>query len=96
MNGVFYFDNQLIPNQLVSNNLKLGTIIPIQKPNPIIAICHIASPSSGKIIKGQKAIIEIDDYPSNEFGKLNGIVVKASSIGNKDEKNNINYIIRDS
>lgn len=54
----------------------------------------IPSTGLGKVEKGQRVIIELDEYPSHEYGQLNGEVVSITKVAseNKDQSSNIsNY-----
>lgn len=63
-------------NQYISINTDLFSIA----PNEEMAEVEVYLPAQGigKITKGQKTIIRIDDYPSQEYGYLEGVVSNVS------------------
>lgn len=75
-------------NQTVQTGDLVFTIIPSDAKN-FIAKLKAPVRNSGKIKKGQSVQIKLDIYPSEEFGVLNGIISKISSV---PDKNNM-YLI---
>ena len=69
-------------NQVVKNNDLVFTIIPENKKDFIGKITAPAN-NSGKIEKGQKVQIQVANYPSDEFGELNGRVKSISLVPNQ-------------
>lgn len=93
MSGVLHFENPVFPNQQVLTADKICSVIPIQDPNPIIVRCKLAGLAYGKIAKGQKVIVEIDDYPVSEYGRIIGTVSKISKMSTKDKDDQNNYLV---
>lgn len=75
-------------NQTVKNGDLVFTIIPENKEDFIGKITAPAN-NSGKIKKGQKVQIQLENYPSDEYGELNGKVKDISLISNQKG----NYLI---
>lgn len=75
-------------NQTVKNGDLIFTIIP-ENVNDFIGKIKAPIANSGKIKIGQKVQIKLLNYPSEEFGKLDGTVKSISSI--PDQKDN--YLI---
>lgn len=69
-------------NQMVKNGDLVFTIIPENKEDFIGKITAPAN-NSGKIEKGQKVQIQLANYPSDEFGELNGTVKNISLVLNQ-------------
>lgn len=42
----------------------------------------------GKVKKGQRVIIELDEYPAHEYGQLNGEVVSVTKVSSNSKENN--------
>jgi len=93
MSGILHFENPVFPNQQVLTTDKIFSVIPIQDPNPIIVRCKLAGHAYGKLAKGQKVIVEIDDYPVSEYGRIIGIVSKISRMSTKDKDDQNNYLV---
>jgi len=75
-------------NQTVKTGSLIFTIIP-QKNTSFVGKINAPAINSGKIKKGQKVQIKLLNYPSDEFGELNGKVQSISLMPNEDG----NYII---
>jgi multidrug resistance efflux pump len=75
-------------NQTVQTGDLVFTIIPSETKN-FIAKLKAPLRNSGKIKKGQSVQIKLENYPSDEFGVLNGTVSNISSV---PDKNNM-YLI---
>lgn len=75
-------------NQTVKSGDLLFTIIP-QKNRAFIGKIKAPAANSGKIEKEQKVQIKLLNYPSDEFGELNGKVKSISLIPNEEG----NYLI---
>jgi len=88
MNGKISFLSFWDKNQTVNANDLIFTIIP---KNGKSFIGKIKAPvtNSGKIKIGQKTQIQLSNYPSDEFGELNGKVKSISLITDQDG----NYLI---
>lgn len=68
----------LAANQFVSSSEPLFSIIPIN--NKYIGILQIESSGRGKILKGQKVIVKLDNYPYQEFGQVMAVVETVSDV----------------
>ena len=75
-------------NQTVKTGDLIFTVIP-QKSNSFIGKIKAPATNSGKIKVGQKAQIKLLNYPSDEFGELNGIVKSISLLPDQEG----NYLI---
>lgn len=74
-------------NQYVEQGTKMFAIIP--KNQDFIANLKIPKSGYGKVQKGQKVILNIDNFPSYEYGQLIGKVESVSLIPNEE-----NYLVR--
>jgi multidrug resistance efflux pump len=88
INGKVSFLSFWSENQTVKINELIFTIIPTEG-NTFIGKIKAPAANSGKIKKGQKVQIKLLNYPSDEFGELNGKVKSISLI--PDEEGN--YLI---
>lgn len=77
-NGKVLFTSFLQENQLLTNGQELFYIQPPQ--SLYYGQMMVSQTGMGKIKTGQKVLIRVDSYPSNEFGYLSGIVNYISSI----------------
>ncbi|MGG8497131.1 HlyD family secretion protein [Tenacibaculum sp. TC6] len=75
-------------NQTVKSGDLIFTIIP-DKSESFIGKIKAPAANSGKIKKGQRVQIRLLNYPSDEFGELNGTVKSISSVPDADG----NYLI---
>lgn len=81
--GKVSFLNYWNINQTVAQGDLVFTIIPNENSS-FIAKLKTPAQNSGKIKKGQKVNIKLENYPDSEFGVLSGIVNKVSFL--PDEK----------
>ncbi|WP_435263972.1 HlyD family secretion protein [Tenacibaculum sp. nBUS_03] len=88
INGEVSFLTFWSENQTVQTGDLIFTIIP-ENSNSFIGKIKAPATNSGKIKKGQKVQIQLLNYPSDEFGELNGKVKSISPI--PDAKGN--YLI---
>ena len=81
--GKILFNKQLN----VSHFYKSGeaTVVLIPKGNVFVSTVSVDMEGAGKIRSGQKVLIELADFPKNEFGVIEGIVRHKTSIA-KDNK----------
>lgn len=79
---VSYFNYQN-ENQTVQNGDLVFTIIPSATKN-FNAKLKAPARNSGKIKKGQFVQIKLENYPSEEFGVLNGVISAISSVPDKN------------
>lgn len=61
-------------NQFINQGDTLLTILPQNDNSPLFAIGNLPQKSSGNLKIGQKATLDIQDYPSNQYGVLIGEV----------------------
>lgn len=85
INGKVSFLSFWNKNQTVNTGDLIFTIIP-NKGNSFIGKIEAPAANSGKIKKGQKVQIKLLNYPSDEFGELNGRV-KSISLTPDEEGN---------
>jgi len=79
INGKVSFLSFWNKNQTVKTGELIFIIIPT-KDNSFIGKIKAPAANSGKIKKGQKVQIKLLNYPSDEFGELNGKVLSISKI----------------
>lgn len=72
-------------NQSVNSGDNIFTVIPTEEINYIGKVKAVAQ-NSGKLKKGQKVNIRLENYPDREFGVLKGSVEYISLIPDKDGK----------
>ncbi|GEM_PF-1349308 len=78
--GKVLFNTQLQVNKFYKPNEASIVIVP--NGNNLIGFATIKSHGIGKIKIGQKTFIELDDYPKNEYGMIEGQVSNITSIDN--------------
>ncbi|KAF2511512.1 HlyD family efflux transporter periplasmic adaptor subunit [Flavobacterium zhairuonense] len=83
ISGVITFLQVWNENQTINAGDNVFSIIPDAK-NDIIGKVKSPALNSGKIKVGQKIIVRLVNYPSNEFGKIKGEVKNISLIPDKD------------
>ncbi len=71
--------NGLTEQQFVRDGEAVMTIVP-QKKDEIVGRVLLAVEKSGKVIKGQRVIMKLDNYPYEEYGALTGRVASKSSV----------------
>jgi multidrug resistance efflux pump len=76
--GKIVFNKQLQLNQFYGVNQ--ASIVVVPTGNTFTAIASIESTGAGKVKKGQRAFIELVDYPKNEFGMIEGVVTNITQI----------------
>ena len=59
-----------------------ASIVIVPKGNEMIALATIQTAGAGKVKKGQQTFIELENYPKNEFGLLEGKVNHVTAIDN--------------
>jgi HlyD family secretion protein len=71
----------------INQNIKIGdelfSVVPTQKQQ-FIGKCILPILNTGKLSIGQNVNIKLDNYPYNENGMLQGIVMTISEVPNKD------------
>lgn len=70
-------------NQTVNQGDLLFTIVPLRNDH-YIAKLKTPAQNSGKIRTGQKVQLRLQDYPSNEFGVLEGIISRISAVTDEE------------
>ena len=76
--GKVLFNKQLQLNKFYGANQ--ATLVVVPNGNSYIATATIESIGAGKVKIGQKAFIELSDYPTGEFGMLEGNVIHITQI----------------
>jgi multidrug resistance efflux pump len=76
--GKIVFNKQLQLNQFYGANQ--ASIVVVPTGNTFTAIASIESTGAGKVKKGQRAFIELVDYPKNEYGMIEGVVTNITQI----------------
>jgi HlyD family secretion protein len=79
--GKALFVSSLQENELISNGQSLFYIQPPQ--TQFYAELMAGQKGLGKIKPGQKVMIKVESYPSNEFGYLTGRVIYISNLSNR-------------
>ena len=90
--GKVSFLNYWNKNQTVNQGDLVFTIIPSDNSS-FIAKLRTPSQNSGKIKKGQKVNIKLENYPDTEFGVLNGTVDHISVIPITNADKEIFYFV---
>ncbi|MFT7158377.1 MAG: multidrug resistance efflux pump, partial [Parvicella sp.] len=72
VSGHLTFLKDLHPNQYVNSGDQLFAIIP--KQQELKAILSFPTQGSGKVRIGQEVRIQLDNYPSTEFGEITGLI----------------------
>jgi hypothetical protein len=72
-NGIISFPNFKEDNHFISSGEEIATIVPNDK-SEIVCRAEIPVYNSGKVKVGQLAKIQLDNFPSDEFGVLTGKV----------------------
>jgi len=83
IDGKVSFFNVWAVNQNIKTGDELFSIISIE-PQQYIGKCVLPTINTGKLSVGQNVNIKLDNYPYNENGMLQGIVVGISEVPNKD------------
>lgn len=77
-------NGKVLFNQLLQKNqyYKPGeaSIVVVPNGSKYSALATINAAGAGKIFKGQKAMIELTDFPKNEYGSLRGVVTQITQI----------------
>jgi multidrug resistance efflux pump len=76
--GIVLFQQQLQPFQFY--NPKEASLVVVPRGNLFNALGTIETAGAGKLKRGQKVILELTDYPKNEFGFVEGKVASISKI----------------
>ncbi|MGH1339207.1 MAG: HlyD family secretion protein [Aureispira sp.] len=85
ISGQVAFNQSIKSNDFIIASNPIITIIPETKQNQSIIIEGLLPiKSSGTLSIGQQAIIQLENYPSNQYGVIQGIVKDISLLPNKD------------
>jgi multidrug resistance efflux pump len=79
IDGKITFVNFWSPNQHVVSGNQVFTVVPA-KPQNIMGKLKFTTTGSGKVEKGQRVLIRLDNFPSAEFGTLEGRIIAISLI----------------
>jgi len=90
IHGIVSFHEYWGKNQYIGSNEVIFSILPV-KNSAIIGKLTVSSQNAGKIQPGQKVQIKVDNFPSQQYGKLIG-TVKNISISPDSEGNYFVYI----
>ena len=83
INGKIAFSKLWVKNETIKQGDLIFTIIP-QQNSAYIAKLKTPAQNSGKIKKGQKVNIKLENYPDNEFGTLKGKIESISLLADQD------------
>ncbi|MEO1031693.1 MAG: HlyD family efflux transporter periplasmic adaptor subunit, partial [Bacteroidota bacterium] len=83
IDGKVSFLNYWAVNQTVNQADLIFIVIP-EHNSSFIGKLNTPSQNSGKIKKGQKVNIKLENYPETEFGVLNGTIEHISIVPNSD------------
>lgn len=83
--GTVSFSTYWGKNQTITTGEKSFAIVP-HNPGEIIGKCKVSVTGAGKIKKGQRVIIKLDEYPYMEYGMLEGIVSNLYLIADEEQK----------
>lgn len=87
INGKLSYLQTINENQHIESGKELFAIIPSDQS--YIAQLKIPKSGYGKVKKGQKVMLKIDNFPSHEYGQLVGKVKSVSLIANEE-----NYLVK--
>jgi len=79
ISGKTSFFNVWQQDQLIRNGEELCTIVPLNAQS-VEGQMQISVKNAGKVSKNQQVLIQLDSYPSSEFGMLKGIVSSVSLV----------------
>jgi len=85
ISGQVAFNLNMNSNDFIKASETIITIIPkINKDQTLTIEGLLPIKSSGTLKVGQKAIVNFDNYPSNQYGTMQGIVIDISLLPNED------------
>ena len=85
ISGRIAFNQRIIANDFIKSSEPLITIIPeIRNDQSLTIEGLLPIKSSGTLKVGQKAIVNLENYPSNQYGTVNGIVKDISLLPNEE------------
>ena len=94
MDGVISFTLPIEANTFIETNKPVCTLIPIRGSKAMTIEGLLPISASGTLQIGQSAIINIENYPSPQFGTLNGIVQDISLLP-QDQKYRVKVSLPD-
>ncbi|MDL2223744.1 HlyD family secretion protein [Bacteroidales bacterium OttesenSCG-928-M06] len=92
IDGKITFTKYWSVNQNVSAGEEIFTIIPLSGFD-IIGKAALPTTRSGKVKVGQKVNIQLDNFPENEYGIIQGEVANISLVPSNDGTSNYNYTV---
>jgi hypothetical protein len=84
--GVVSFSSFWQDNYFIKNEDEFATFIP--KDDSLTCLAYVPVARSGKIAIGNKVLIQLDNYPNTEYGRLTGQISKIALV-----PNNGNYML---
>lgn len=81
VDGVIEYADFWTDNQYIFTNQEIFSVVP--ETNKIHAQVMLPEHGAGKVHKGQKVIIKLNDFPYNEYGAISGIVTEISLVSGK-------------
>ncbi len=81
--GTLEYLNFWRENDFLSAGVETFSVLP--DDNPVIGQIYLPSSGAGKVEKGQKVIIKLDNYPYMEYGSIDGQVHSVSRLTNQTE-----------
>lgn len=90
IDGKLLFLSELFENKTVSSEEDLMAIIP--QNELYVGQMQISTKGRGNVKRGQKVLMSLENYPSNDFGKLEGKVLNVSQIPN-DQMYRVNIVL---
>ncbi len=76
--GVISFTKQWQNNDYTTTGEEIAVVIPAS--TAIYGSAQMPSAGIGKVTEGQRVIIRLDGFPSNEYGVINGVVKSVSPV----------------
>lgn len=90
ISGTLVWQIGLGHGQFLDAGKALGTIIPANS-HGVVAICTTPTTGSGRMSRGNRVQIELDAFPADEFGYLNGRVSYISRLPAADQEGKFFY-----
>jgi HlyD family secretion protein len=91
MDGELIWQTDISEGKYLSPSKQIATIIPENVKQRIVAVCLTPVTGSGRIEKGNIVKIELDAFPFEEFGKLEGVVESISPLPISDRNEHFFY-----
>lgn len=76
--GIVHYSGFWKPTQYINNNVELFMVFPEEQN--IVGTLQLPMQNSGKVKVGQPVLIDLHAYPSLDFGRLEGIVERISTL----------------